>query len=276
MGRGSKKRPVIFFIILFAVIVTLAVLSAKNRENVGFIDNAVNTVSKPFTKAFTSVSEFFGDFSVYFKDKKELSEKLDEYTYENNILEQKLSSLESLEDENKRLRDLLELRAKYPEFETKSASVTAKDGGNYCKFITIDKGRESGIEVNQPVISQNGLVGLVFEVGDGWAKIQTILDPSTSAGCKISRTGDTSVTEGDISLINEGLLKMLYISNQFTLLEGDIVETSGLGEIYPSGIAIGRIKEVKISENSSSQYATVSPVVDFTRLYEVLVITDIK
>lgn len=276
MGRGNKKHPVIFFVILFVIIVALAVLSVKNRENVGFIDNTVNVISKPFTKAFSSVSEFFGDFSDYFKDKKELAEKLDEVTYENNILEHKLSSLESLEDENKRLRDLLELKAKYPEFETKSASVIAKDGGNYCKFITIDKGRESGIEINQPVISQNGLVGLVFEVGDGWAKIQTILDPSTSAGCKISRTGDTSVTEGDISLINDGLLKMLYISNQFTLLEGDIVETSGLGEIYPSGIAIGRIKEVKISENSSSQYATVAPVVDFTRLYEVLVITDIK
>ena len=167
----------------------------------------------------------------------------------------------------------MELRSKYPEFETQSASVIAKDGGNYCRFVTVDKGSESGIEINQPVISQNGLVGLVFEVGNGWAKIQTILDPSTSAGCKISRTGDISVTEGDISLINEGLLKMLYISNQFTLLEGDIVETSGLGEIYPRGIAIGKIKEVKISENSSSQYATIVPVVDFTKLYEVLIIT---
>ena len=181
-----------------------------------------------------------------------------------------------MEDENERLRDLLDLRSKYPEFETKTASVIAKDGGNYCRFITIDKGTESGIEVNHPVISQNGLVGLVFETGRGWSKIQTILDPSTSAGCKISRTGDISVTQGDISLINDGLLKMLYISNQFTLLEGDIVETSGLGEIYPRGIAIGRIKEVKISENSSSQYATIVPVVDFTKLYEVLVITKQK
>lgn len=273
MGRSNKKRPVIFFVILFIIIIVLAVFSAKNRENVNIIDNAVNITAKPLTKALTSVSEFFEGFSDYFKDKKQLSEEVDELTYENNILEQKVSSLVSLEDENKRLRDLLELRAKYPEFETQSASVIAKDGGNYCKFITVDKGSESGIEVNQPVISQNGLVGLVFEVGYGWSKIQTILDPSTSAGCKISRTGDTSVTEGDISLINDGLLKMLYISNQFTLLEGDIVETSGLGEIYPRGIAIGRIKEVKISENSSSQYATIVPVVDFTKLYEVLVIT---
>ena len=128
--------------------------------------------------------------------------------------------------------------------------------------------------VNQPVLSQNGLVGLVFETGYGWAKIQTILDPSTSVGCRITRTGDISVTEGDNALVNDGLLKMLYISKQFTILEGDIVETSGLGEIYPRGILLGKIKEIKVSENSNSQYATIIPTVDFSNLQEVLVITE--
>ncbi len=274
MGRDGRKRPGIFFAVLLVVIIVLAVFSAKDRINIKFFDNVVNVVSKPFSAAFTNTAKFFGGISDYFKDKKKLVSSIDELTHENNTLSQKVSSLTSLEAENERLRDLLELREKYPEFKTVSASVIAKDGGNYCRFITIDRGSESGILVNRPVISQNGLVGLVFEVGNGWAKIQTILDPSTSAGCKITRTGDISVTEGDISLINEGYLKMLYISNQFTLLEGDVVETSGLGEIYPRGIAIGRIKEVKISENSSSQYATIVPVVDFTKLYEVLVITE--
>ena len=276
MGRDRKRKNVILLSVIFVIIAVLAVVSAKNRSNVKIIDNIVNTAVKPFSIALTKTSEFFGGIGDYFKEKKGLLEKVDELMYENNILDQKVSSLSSLEEENERLRQMLELRAKYPHFETVSASVTAKDGGNYCRFITVDKGVESGIEVNQPVISQNGLVGLVFEVGNGWSKIQTILDPATSAGCKITRTGDISVTEGDISLINEGLLKMLYISNQFTLLEGDVVETSGLGEIYPRGIAIGRIKEVKISENSSSQYATIMPVVDFTKLYELLIITDTK
>lgn len=273
MGRNNKKGLIIFFVILFITVVVLAFSSAKDRNNVKFFDNIVNVTVKPLSKALTNTTKFFEDFSQYFKDKKKLSQSVDELTYKNNILEQRVNSLESLNEENERLRELLELREKYPQFETQSASIIAKDGSNYCRFITIDKGQESGIQLNQPVISQNGLVGLVFEVGNGWSKVQTILDPSTSAGCKISRTGDISVTEGDISLVSEGLLKMLYISNKFTLLEGDIVETSGLGEIYPRGIAIGRIKEVKISENSSSQYATIVPVVDFSKIYEVLVIT---
>lgn len=256
------------------VICVFMFMSAKDRVNVSFIDNAVNVVCKPFVSATNSVGKFFDGFFDYFKNKKELVNTVDELTYKNNYLEQRVNSLASLEEENERLRDLLKLRDKYPEYKTVAASVIAKESGNYGRFVTIDKGKESGIEVNKAVISQDGLVGLVFEVGNGWSKIQTVLDPSTSVGCKITRTGDISIAEGDISLINDGLLKMLYISSQFTILEGDIVETSGLGEVYPQGIAIGRIKEIKVDESTNSQYALINPIVDFSNLYEVLVIIE--
>ena len=268
-----QKRPVILYAIVLLVVCVFIFASAKNRVNVAFFDNAFNVVSKPFLKAANGIGNFFDDFGEYFKDKKKLAKQIDELTYKNNYLDHKVSSLTALESENQRLRELLELKERYPEFKTTAASVVARDSGNYCRMVTIDKGKESGIEVNQAVLSQDGLVGLVFEVGNGWSKIQTILDPATSVGCKITRTGDISVTEGDITLINEGLLQMLYISSQFTILEGDIVETSGLGEIYPKGIPIGRINEIKVDENSNSQYATLTPIVDFSNLHEVLVIT---
>lgn len=272
--RRNKKKPWWLVLGIVVLICILLFASAKDRLNVSFIDNAVNVVTKPFVSATAKTEQFFGDFFGYFKNKKKLVKTVDELTYKNNYLEQKVNSLTSLEKENERLRDLLKLRDKYPEYKTVAASVIAKESGNYSRFITIDKGKESGIEVNKAVISQDGLVGLVFEVGNGWAKIQTILDPSTSVGCKITRTGDISVSEGDISLINQGLLKMLYISGGFTILEGDIVETSGLGEIYPQGIAIGRIKEIKVEESTDSQYALITPIVDFSDLYEVLVIVE--
>ena len=63
MGRSNKKHPLIFFIILFIIIVVLAIFSAKDRKNVNFIDNAVNVVVKPVSKAFTSTARFFEDFS---------------------------------------------------------------------------------------------------------------------------------------------------------------------------------------------------------------------
>ena len=273
MRRSSRKKPIIMILIFVVVITALVITSAVNRKNVTFLDNIANVTVKPIARFFTNISGSVNDFFNYFASKQELVETVNEMTYKNNLLEQKNALLTSLETENERLRSLLELREKYPEFQTTAASVIAKDGANYGRFITIDKGTESGIEVNQAVISQNGLVGLVFESGHGWAKIQTILDPSTSVGCRITRTGDVSVAEGDNALVNDGMLKMLYISKQFTILEGDIVETSGLGEIYPRGIPIGKIKEIKISENENSQYATIVPIVDFTNIQEVLIVT---
>lgn len=272
--RRNKKNPwwITGGIVVLICIAVFA--SAKDRLNVSFIDNTVNVVSKPFVTAASKTEKFFTGFFDYFKNKKKLVKSVDELTYKNNYLEQKVNSLSSLEKENERLRDLLKLKDKYPEYKTVAASVIAKESGNYSRFITIDKGSESGIKVNKTVIAQDGLVGLVFEVGNGWSKIQTILDPTTSVGCKITRTGDISVCEGDVSLINRGLLKMLYISSGFTILEGDIVETSGLGEVYPKGIAIGRINEIKVEESTDSQYALISPIVDFSELYEVLVIVE--
>lgn len=273
MRKTSPKKPIIFIIIFVVITTSLVIASAKNRANVSFLDNIVNFTVKPVTSFFSKVNTSVSGFFDYFANKKELIKTIGELTYQNNLLEQKTASLSSLETENERLRELLELKSKYPTFQTEAAAVIARDGGNYGRFITIDKGEECGIQVNQPVLSQSGLVGLIFETGYGWSKIQTILDPSTSVGCRITRTGDISVTEGDNILVNEGMLKMLYISKQFTILEGDIVETSGLGEIYPRGIPIGKIKEIKISDTSNSQYATIVPVVDFSNLHEVLVIT---
>lgn len=273
LRRTNRKKPLIFVLIFVLVAAILMISSAYNRSNVGWIDNAVNITVKPISRFFSNIAASVSGFFDYFESKKELVKSVSELTYKNNLLEQKNASLSSLETENKRLRELLELKEKYPQFETTAASVIAKDGGNYGRFITIDKGIESGVLINQPVMAQSGLVGLIFETGYGWSKVQTVVDPATSVGCRITRTGDISVIEGDSTLINDGMLKMLYISRQFTILEGDIVETSGLGEIYPRGIPIGKIKEIKVTEDSHSQYATIVPMVDFSNLHEVLIIT---
>ena len=259
--------------VFVVIITTLLITSAVNRGNVTFLDNIANVTVKPVGQFFNNIANSVNDFFNYFANKQEMVQTINELTHKNNILEQKNASLASLETENERLRDLLDMKEKYPEFETTAATVIAKDGANYGRFITIDKGTESGIMVNQPVIAQNGLVGLVFESGHGWAKVQTILDPSTSVGCRVTRTGDVSVAEGDNALVNDAMLKMLYVSKQFSILEGDFVETSGLGEIYPPGIPIGKIKEIKNSEYENSQYATIVPIVDFSDIREVLVIT---
>ena len=90
----------------------------------------------------------------------------------------------------------------------------------------------------------------------------------------VSRTDDLATVDGDIDLLESGLCKMTYIAKGSNLTVGDLVETSGLGGTYPKGISVGKIKEIHLETQGISQYAVIEPSVDFSRIYEVFVITN--
>jgi len=165
---------------------------------------------------------------------------------------------------------------KNPQLDLEASIVISKDTSNYYSTFLIDKGLEDGIKTNMPVVGAKGLIGYVAETGKGFSKIQTIIEGGSSVGCVVSRTGNTAVTEGNTVLLKEGLMSMIYVSKEMNLVEGDIVETSGLGQIYPPGLVIGRIKEITTDEITKSQYAIIKPVEDFEFIREVFVITNFE
>ena len=113
-------------------------------------------------------------------------------------------------------------------------------------------------------------------VGATYAKVKTILDASISVGAHDARTRDGGVVSGTVELSVEGLTKMRYISNQHQMKVGDIVCTSGLGGIYPYGLTIGKIREIKPEEHDISLYALLEPVIDVRKVTDVFVITDFE
>ena len=125
-----------------------------------------------------------------------------------------------------------------------------------------------------PVVGAKGVIGYVVEAGASFAKVQTIIEGGSSVGCVVTRTGNTAICEGNTALLKDGLMTMIYVSKEMNLVEGDIVETSGLGEIYPSGLVIGRVKEIKTQAITKTQYAIIQPVENFDFIREVFVITN--
>ena len=190
----------------------------------------------------------------------------------NSELEQSLRELEILKAENATLKEYVNLTDKYTEFTTFPAYVIQTDISNYSKIIVINAGKNDGIDVNMTVIADKGLVGHVISVTDDTAKIQTIVDSSNTVSSKISTTRDSIVARGIIDSSNE--LKATYIPTEANILEGDTVETSGIGGIYPKGIHIGTIKKVVNTKNITDRYAVIETAVDFSRLETVLVITN--
>lgn len=265
----NKKSGLLGIIITIVVLILIVIFSNK-EANTSFFENFANKLVMPIQNGLTYVknkvsgnSSFFTDISNLKTENKELQEK-------NSKLEQSLRELENIKTENETLKEYLGLTEKYGEYKTIPGYVINKEINNYSKTLIINIGKQDGIEENMTVIADEGLVGHVISVTDNTAKIRTIVDTSSSISCLMSSSKDSIVCKGTLDSNTE--IKAMYIPTDANLVQGDSVDTSGLGGIYPKGIHVGIIKKIVTTKNMTDRYALVETAVDFNKLNTVLVV----
>ena len=237
-----------------------------------FVENIFNTFVMPIQNGFTYLKNKISGNDSFFADMDTLKQENEDLKQENSELEQQLRELEIIRAENETLKEYVNLKDKYENYSTIPADVINRDISNYSSTIIINVGTNDGIEEEMTVIADSGLVGHVISVTDSTAKVQTIVDTSSAVTSTISTTEDTIVVQG--TLEDKTTLRATFIPTDAVVLQGDSVETSGIGGIYPKGIHIGTIKEVVNTSNITDRYAIVETAVDFTKLNTVLVITN--
>lgn len=205
----------------------------------------------------------------------------DDLRAENDALKEELIELQAANrgvdeyiKENERLRELLRLKEEMTDKEIVAAEVISADSDNFSETVTINRGSRDGVEPEDAVISTLGVVGRVSEVGGTWARVTTVFSPKNSLGVRVTRTGDLAVAEGELKLAKDKRLRLGYISGAAELIAGDIIETSGIGGVYPPGITVGKVTEVRMDNSGAVDYAVMESTVDFSRLFEVLEITE--
>ena len=125
------------------------------------------------------------------------------------------------------------------------------------------------------MIDQYGhLVGVVTEAGPNSSRVTTILDPTLELGGRVARTDEDAILEGDFTLMQEGLLRLSFVSEQAKLVTGDQVTTSGLGGVYPPGLVVGTVRTLYVEEDGVSRYAQVEPAADIAEIQYVYIIVD--
>lgn len=265
-----NKKSGIIGIIITIVVLTIIVIFSNREANTSFFENVANKLVMPVQNGLTYLknkisgkSDFFTDINNLKTENKELQEK-------NSQLEQSLRELENIKTENETLKEYLGLTEKYGEYKTVPGYVINKDISNYSKTIIINIGSKDGIEKNMTVIADEGLVGHVISVTQNTAKVRTIIDTSSSISCLMSTSKDSIICKG--TLENNAELKAMYISTDASLIQGDSVETSGLGGLYPKGIHVGSVKKIISTKNIIDRYAMIETAVDFNKLNTVLVI----
>ena len=151
------------------------------------------------------------------------------------------------------------------------------NASSWSSSFVINRGSKSGIELHDCVITEHGyLVGEVVEVSSHSAVVRTVIDSDTSVGALVDRNGLSAVAEGDFQLMGEGKLKLDYLPNGSELLTGDVVMTSGKGEVYPADLVIGKITGIESDGSGYSAYGIITPLAELDALTEVFVITDFE
>jgi len=266
----TKKTKITGIIITIIILIIVVIISNIEVNDLSYIESAFGKIVMPVQNGLTYLKNKMAGNDTFFTDINNLKEENDKLKEENSKLEQSLRELEILKSENTTLKEYVNLKDKYTEYETIPAYVINKDISNYNDIIVINVGSKDGIQINMPVIADQGLVGHVISVTDATAKVQTIVDTSSTISCTITSTRDNLIARG--SLEGKSTLKATYIPTDAKILKGDNIETSGLGGIYPKGIHVGQIKEVIETKNITNRYAIIETAVDFTKIETVLVI----
>lgn len=272
MGGFFRSRG---FVILLAVIAVLAILIAVtyDRVQVTFIEDAVNSVLSPIqsfsVKASNSIIDFFERvFSSTDLDKENEQLKVQLAQYE--IIENELNTLR---EENERLKGLLNYTEITQNYTYVTARVIGKSQGVWFSEFTVNAGRNDGVMENQAVVNSKGLVGRVSSVSANTCKVTSIIDSTSDVSVMVERTRDYGFARGILNVDEKEKLELYYLPSGYDLVPGDNILTSGIGGIFPKGIAIGTVTEVsRANEDTEDRNAIIQPAVDFLRLEEVMIV----
>lgn len=267
------RNKIFILSIITVLILTLIIITSNHSSKANWVGNVLSVPLSPVQSLLATAGQKIDEGLSFFKDMEAIKKENEELKLKVDSLEKENRELESYREKIKELREALNLKDIFDDYDIIGGNVISKDAGNWFNIFKIDVGSKDGIATDFPVITGNkGLVGRVMVSDITSSKVISIIDKDSSVAGWITRTGGHVVVKGDFTLKEKGLCRMDYIPMDIEVEVGDVVETSGLGGIYPKGIVIGKIIEVRKTNSELNRYAIIEPAADFKRLEEVFVL----
>lgn len=271
MIRGEWPKTIFKIVGVLLIFVVIGMTNTKTR-NATITEVVFNKIIEAPQRIYRYVREYVSGNDNFFAQVDELKEKNENLQSRVKELEEKTILYEQIYAENQVLKSHLILSEKYPEYKAIVADVISDSTTNWEATYIVNCGSKQGVKAGMVVVAEDGLVGYVETVSDSTSKIVSILDAGNSLSARVTRTRDEIVCKGMMSLAEEQELKILNIPLDTILTEGDRIETSGVGGIYPKGIAIGKISEITYKNNPVENEAKVKTFVNFNKLESVAII----
>ncbi|MGN1324163.1 MAG: rod shape-determining protein MreC [Bacilli bacterium] len=276
--KNTNKYPlryiilivILFFLLLMAIFSYTLKTDRKLNVVESLIRDTITGVSKFFYIPINYVVNLFDDFN-----------ELNNVKKENDLLRNELTKIDSINTQNielkrqlKMLQEELNIEYSLTDYEYLNATITSRNIGFWYNTITIDKGSYNGVREDMIVINSKGLIGRVVSTTNFTSSVKLITTNDTNNKLSVL------VTNSDYSLygllynynIEEGVLEVEGISNTEIVNINDLVYTSGMGGIFPSGILIGTVSAIDTDAYGLSKIIKVKPAVDFSSLNYVTVL----
>ena len=274
--RGILRRKTMILTVAVLVIVAISVSAAQGKYQFSLVSRMLTGVSAPVDAVFMRIAVWtrgktnaVGELMTTYRDNQRLKEEV-------GFLQEANMQAAEIWAENERLRQLLDYKRQQPAFQLTTAGIVGREPGNVAGSVLIDRGRRQGIEKDMPLVTAQGLVGTVTQVYDNSAQVQLLLHPRSAVGGVVQRAASRAIGVVGGNTGDPFSPQLQNLSRDADVIEGDVIVTSGFGGLYPKGIVIGVVREVRNAEGGLLKYALLTPTVDFDRMEEVMVITNAR
>ncbi len=269
-STGFKVLLGVIFILFGVLLYTASAGGSIFSDALGFLTTPMQKVSTVVTNNAAATA------NTVLQSKEDLEAENAALKKEIEEMNAKLIDYYQVKLENEQFRSVLELKEENKDFQFVSAAVIGRDPNDMFYSFYIEKGESSGISLNDPVITNSGVVGWISSVNASYSKVTTILSADTSIAAVDKLTRESGVLSSDIKYADQGIIKLGYLTVDTKVKPGDIIVTSGLGGIYPKDLPVGKVQEVMPEEYDVSYCAAVKPLVDVKTVRDVFVITDFQ
>ena len=271
MAKFFKTTGIVILILLVLVLLLTGIgrLLGGASPLSQFLQAALSPVDKLLGSGVAKLEDIYG----YMHDYDQLKE-------ENAALKARIAEManevrrsQDANEENERLRTLLNLQRAHMDYAMVDANLISWSTSSWSSAFNIDRGSRDGIEAGDCVITECGyLVGIVTECGRYSSTVRTLLDPRSAVAARMETAGITAVAAGDFALMSQGRLKLTYLQDAGVLIIGETVLTTGSGGVYPSGLVIGTVADLRLDQGGFTEYGIMDPAVELASLRQVFVI----
>ena len=231
-------------------------------------------VATPVGEFFAGIGNAIEDFFQPIFHGRELQQENEELQRQVDELTRRQADYDELKNQNDLYRRFFSISDSNADYTLEPATVIARVPDDPSGSFIINIGQSQGIVSGMPVITENGLVGIVGRVSERYCRVQTLMDPAVSIGVLDSTTLDTGILTGDAAMSEENTARLTYLRLQSEAAAGNLILTSGYGEMIPQGLTVGYLSEVSLASSGLTREGVVDLSARPENARQVFVITD--